>query len=59
MVCYYVLMDLVGHEDYPVASGLSQTIDTALFTLGILDQYNGGPQPDNSVLLPQDFTSAE
>ena len=56
---YYVLMDLVGSADYPVASGLSQTIDTALFTLGILDQYNGGPQPDNSVVLPQDFTQAE
>jgi hypothetical protein len=56
---YYVLMDLVGHADYPVAAGLSRTIDTAVFTLGILSKYNGGPQPDNSVILPQDFKAAE
>jgi hypothetical protein len=50
---YYILMDLT-HGFAPAAGAV--TIDPAVFIIGILDQTNGGPQPDTSVILPQDYS---
>jgi len=45
---YYILMD-----DATAATGQAETIDSSIFTDGILSsKNNGGPQPATSVLLP-------
>ena len=46
-------MDLT--QGFAPAAG-AVTIDPAVFIIGILDQTNGGPQPDTSVILPQDYS---
>ena len=50
---FYILMD-ENANGIALAANLV-TIDDAVFEFGILDQTDGGPQPENSVVLPQDY----